>query len=188
MTSASPPRPISRTAEFARLDRGLLSSPTAPASGRQRAASARGGNRGLLRRGPLSCQLRWADAAADWVHKNLGAKNTLIAADADLVEAGFREKLGSFEAASTASHRQPDAATAGNASDPSGSPDLVSVEDSTAVSVILPGRPALRRRPFASATRTTASSWPHRLALYPAGHLPKRITFALPSHARSPKR
>jgi hypothetical protein len=137
---------------------------------------------------PYLGQLRWAHDAADWVHKNLGAKNTLIAADADLVEAGFREKLGSFEAASTASHRQPDAATAGNASDPSGSPDLVSVEDSTAVSVILPGRLALRRRPFASATRTTASSWPHSLALYPAGQLPKRITFALPNHARSPKR
>jgi hypothetical protein len=97
-------------------------------------------------------QLRSADDAADWVHKNLGAKNTLIAADADLVEAGFREKLGSFEAASTASHRQPGAATAENASDPSGSPDLVSVEDSTAVSIILPGAAGAPRRRVAAKT------------------------------------
>ena len=38
-------------------------------------------------------QLQSGDEAADWVHKNLAAKNALIDADADLVEAGFREKL-----------------------------------------------------------------------------------------------
>ena len=37
--------------------------------------------------------LKSADEAANWVHKNLPVKNTLIAADADLVEAGFRERL-----------------------------------------------------------------------------------------------
>jgi hypothetical protein len=41
--------------------------------------------------------LQSADEAADWVHKNLPAKNTLIAADADLVEAGFRERLVTIE-------------------------------------------------------------------------------------------
>jgi hypothetical protein len=44
------------------------------------------------------------DEAADWVHKNLAAKNALIGADADLVEAGFREKLATIELASTARH------------------------------------------------------------------------------------
>ncbi len=34
-----------------------------------------------------------ADEAAGWVHKNLPAKNTLTFADADLVEAKFRERL-----------------------------------------------------------------------------------------------
>ena len=42
-------------------------------------------------------QLQSADEAADWVHKNLAAKNTLIAADADVVEAGFRERLATIE-------------------------------------------------------------------------------------------
>jgi hypothetical protein len=41
--------------------------------------------------------LKSADEAADWVHKTLPAKNTLIAADADLVEAGFRERLETIE-------------------------------------------------------------------------------------------
>jgi ERF superfamily len=41
--------------------------------------------------------LKSTDEAADWVHKNLAAKNTLIAADADLVEAGFRERLAAIE-------------------------------------------------------------------------------------------
>ena len=40
------------------------------------------------------------DQAAEWVHKNLPAKNTLTAADADLVEAGFRKKLAAIELAS----------------------------------------------------------------------------------------
>src|SRR5271166_3501888 len=40
-----------------------------------------------------------ADEAADWVHKNLAAKNMLIAADADAVEASFRERLATIEVA-----------------------------------------------------------------------------------------
>ena len=51
-------------------------------------------------------QLRSADEAADWVHKNLAAKNTLIAADADLVDAGFRERLATIEGASAAADGQ----------------------------------------------------------------------------------
>jgi hypothetical protein len=46
-------------------------------------------------------RLQATDEAADWVHRNLAVKNTLTAADADLVEAGFREKLATIEAAST---------------------------------------------------------------------------------------
>jgi hypothetical protein len=42
-------------------------------------------------------QLQSADEAADWVHKNLAAKNTLITSDADALEAGFREKLATIE-------------------------------------------------------------------------------------------
>ena len=49
-------------------------------------------------------QLQSADEAADWVHKNLAAKNTLIDADADAVEAGFREKLAAIEVAAADRH------------------------------------------------------------------------------------
>ena len=37
-------------------------------------------------------QLQSEEAAADWVHKNMPAKNTLIAADADPVESAFKDK------------------------------------------------------------------------------------------------
>jgi hypothetical protein len=42
--------------------------------------------------------LKSADEAADWVHKNLPAKNTLIPVDAETVEASFRERLTTIEA------------------------------------------------------------------------------------------
>ena len=51
-------------------------------------------------------QLQLPDEAADWVHKNLTLKNTLTAADADVVEAGFREKLAIFQSASTTGEGQ----------------------------------------------------------------------------------
>ena len=51
-------------------------------------------------------QLQSPDEAADWVHKNLPLKNTLTAADADLVEAGFRERLATIKSASTKGEEQ----------------------------------------------------------------------------------
>jgi hypothetical protein len=41
--------------------------------------------------------LKSADEAADWVQKNLPAKNTLTPADAETVEASFRERLAAVE-------------------------------------------------------------------------------------------
>jgi hypothetical protein len=41
--------------------------------------------------------LKSADEAADWVHKNLSAKNTLTSEDAETVEASFRERLAAIE-------------------------------------------------------------------------------------------
>ena len=41
--------------------------------------------------------LKSADEAADWVHKNLPVKNTLTPADAETVEASFRERLATIE-------------------------------------------------------------------------------------------
>ena len=45
-------------------------------------------------------KLQSSDEAADWVHQNLAAKNRLITADADAVEAAFRDMLGTIEGAS----------------------------------------------------------------------------------------
>jgi hypothetical protein len=41
--------------------------------------------------------LKSADEAADWVHKNLPAKNTLTSVDAETVAARFRERLATIE-------------------------------------------------------------------------------------------
>jgi hypothetical protein len=38
-------------------------------------------------------QLQSEEEAADWAHKNMPAKNTLIAAESDLVESAFKDKL-----------------------------------------------------------------------------------------------
>ncbi len=51
-------------------------------------------------------QLQSADEAADWVHRNLSLKNTLTDADADLVEAGFRDRLATIESASAPAEEQ----------------------------------------------------------------------------------
>jgi ERF superfamily len=45
--------------------------------------------------------LKSADEAADWVHKNLPAKNTLTLVDAETVEASFRERLATIEGEQT---------------------------------------------------------------------------------------
>ena len=42
-------------------------------------------------------QLQSEEEAADWVHKNMPAKNTLIAAESDLVESAFKDKLASIQ-------------------------------------------------------------------------------------------
>jgi hypothetical protein len=49
--------------------------------------------------------LKSADEAADWVHKNLPAKNTLAVADAETVEASFRERLVTIEGGQPGSER-----------------------------------------------------------------------------------
>jgi hypothetical protein len=53
-------------------------------------------------------RLQTPDQAADWVHKNLPAKNMLVAADADLVEASFRERIVVLEADVVENEVRPD--------------------------------------------------------------------------------
>jgi len=78
-------------------------------------------------------QLQSGDQAADWVHKNLAAKNTLITADADAVEAGFREKLATIEVASAARQEQLHSTPAEVPEPPVGKPFVTAIEDAVAV-------------------------------------------------------
>ena len=78
-------------------------------------------------------ELQSADEAADWVHKNLAAKNTLIAADAGLVEAGFRDRLATIELASTAREEEPRPAPAEGPASPVEKPFVAPIEDAVAV-------------------------------------------------------
>jgi len=51
-------------------------------------------------------RLQTEDDAADWVHRNLPIKNTLLAPDAGLVEADFRNRLAVIESASAMPDQQ----------------------------------------------------------------------------------
>ena len=78
-------------------------------------------------------RLESANEAADWVHKNLAVKNTLIAADADLVEAGFRERLETIELASAAREGESQPAPTEGPASPVETPFLAQIEDGVAV-------------------------------------------------------
>ena len=96
-------------------------------------------------------QLQSADEAADWVHANLAAKNTLIAADADRVESGFRDRLTAIDAASCREDDLQPAPVARTAS-PVEKPFLAPTDDTAAASIILPSSPRARRRRMAAKT------------------------------------
>ena len=78
-------------------------------------------------------QLQSADEAADWVHKNLATKNTLITADAEAVEAGFREKLSTIDVASGARQKQLHSTPAEDTEPPVGKPFVTTIEGAVAV-------------------------------------------------------
>jgi hypothetical protein len=91
-------------------------------------------------------QLQSADKAADWVHANLAAKNTLIASDADRVESDFGDRLAEIDAASSREEDPQSAPAAGI----EGQPFLVPMRDAAAI--ILPSGPGARRRRVAGKT------------------------------------
>ena len=138
-------------------------------------------------------QLQSADEAADWVHKNLAAKNTLIASDADAVEAGFREKLATIEVASAARQEQLHSAPAENPEPSVGKPFITMMKMQSQSRRQLPritlasGAVALRRKPFAYATRSTVIVKTDR-ALCAAARRPRPITFGLLSPVLSAER
>jgi hypothetical protein len=82
---------------------------------------------------PDITRLQSANEAADWVHKNLAIKNTLSTADADLVEAGFRERLETIELASDVREEEPAPARTGELASPVENRFVAQIEDTAAV-------------------------------------------------------
>jgi hypothetical protein len=98
-------------------------------------------------------QLQSGDEAADWVHKNLAAKNTLITADADAVEAGFREKLSTIDVASAARQEQLHSTPAEDTEPTGGMPFVTTIEDAVAVAPpVTSDNASARRRRVAAKT------------------------------------
>ena len=132
--------------------------------------------------------LKSADEAADWVHKNLPAKNTLTSADADLsrpasARGSPRSRRGQAERWVVGSYRQ------------FGRRTLRANKAQPLIVARCPLRKrrssdaaVLRRRPFVCATRSTANSSPLIHASSAAARRPKRITFVLRNRVRSVER
>ena len=90
-------------------------------------------------------RLRSSDEAADWVHKNLVVKNTLTAADADIVEASFRERVLTLEAGPAVAEGQRDHAKDDDVEPPNGQAFIEMMGASPAASIILPQKPVGHR-------------------------------------------
>ena len=105
-------------------------------------------------------RLQSSDEAADWVHKNLAAKNTLMAADADCVEASFRERLSTSEPAPAVAEGQLEFAKDDGVEPPGGQAFAETIDASAAAPSFCPKS---------------------RLAI--AAYLPKRSGFATRSTA-----
>jgi hypothetical protein len=98
-------------------------------------------------------QLQSEEEAADWVHKNMPAKNTLIAADSDLVESAFKDKLASVQ--STQASVAESAGSVGGDGPATASQQIVVelMEASVAAPIILPQPEAHSRRVAAKTVR-----------------------------------
>jgi hypothetical protein len=96
-------------------------------------------------------QLQSSDEAADWVHKNLAAKNTLVETDADAVEAAFRDRLATIELA-VAREEEPLPLPKEGPASPVESPFLAPMDDAATAPIVLPSTPTVRRRRVAAKT------------------------------------
>jgi hypothetical protein len=97
-------------------------------------------------------RLQSSDEAADWVHKNLGVKNTLTAADADSVEASFRERLSTFEGAPALAEGKLEFAKDDGIETPGGQAFAETIDASEVAPIILPQKLPRRRRRVAAKT------------------------------------
>jgi hypothetical protein len=97
-------------------------------------------------------QLGSEEEAADWVHKNTPAKNTLIAADPYLVESAFKDKLASIQSMQ-ASVEEPAGSVAGDGSATASEQIFVElIGSSVAHPIILPQKREARSRRVAAKT------------------------------------
>ena len=139
-------------------------------------------------------QLQSADDAADWVHKNLAAKNTLIDATLTLSKPVFvKGSQRSRQRPLRVRERQVRGRQEMRLSDRGAFPHRdgrrqrqlrSSCPGAANVHVAV----ASRRKPFACATRSTANSSPLSPASSAAGRPRRRITFASLNRARSAER
>jgi hypothetical protein len=135
-------------------------------------------------------QLQSGDTAAEWARKNLAVKNTLIDADADAVETGFREKLATIEMASNPSQGELQSAPAEKTPSPAEQPFLAVMDDSATAPILVPAAGSPRRRRVAAKTirlrdKGHCSSSRRNRAWSAVECRAKRITFASPNRARS---
>ena len=92
-------------------------------------------------------RLQSSEEAANWVHKNLPVKNTLTVADADSVEASFRERVSMLEAGPGVAEGQ---AKDDGAERPDEQALIETMDASVAASIVLPQRPSGRPRRVAA--------------------------------------
>ena len=92
------------------------------------------------------------EEAADWVHKNMPAKNTLIAAAADTVESAFKDKLASIQSMQASVDEPPGSVVDGGSATASEQIFVELMEASVAAPIILPQKLETRRRRVAAKT------------------------------------
>ena len=98
-------------------------------------------------------RLQSSDGAADWVHKNLAVKNTLTAADADSVEASFREKVLTLEAGLPVAEGQIDLAKDDGVA-PAGRQAFIEMMDASAAALNILTQKSVGRRRRCVAAKT----------------------------------
>ncbi len=99
LNTAAPPQPESKS-DAARKSRSTISASSHRDKSLHRPRATLDPEQSARLREQLLvtvAQLQSEDDTADWVHKNMPAKNTLIAADAGLVESAFKDKLASIQ-------------------------------------------------------------------------------------------
>jgi hypothetical protein len=98
-------------------------------------------------------QLQSEEEAADWVHKNMLAKNTLTAADADLIESDFKDRLMAIQSTSASLEEPAGSITGESSAAVSEQISAEPMEASVSAPMILPQKPGARRRVVAKTIR-----------------------------------